>query len=132
SAVAHLATDGDKSLDNLTFYTRLWQKIIHILNTSTVTGKLYEVDMRLRPSGNSGLLVSSLTAFEKYQLNEAWTWEHQALVRARVVAGNVELANAFEAVRQRVLCQQRNPEQLQTDVREMRQKMRDQLGSHKY
>lgn len=132
NASTSLSTDGERSIDNLTFYTRLGQKIIHVLNTSTVTGKLYEVDMRLRPSGNSGLLVSSLTAFEKYQLNEAWTWEHQALVRARVVAGNVGLANAFEAVRQRVLCQQRNPEQLQTDVREMRQKMRDQLGSHKY
>src|SRR5690606_3345510 len=83
-----LETNGEKPIDNLTYYTRLGQKIIHILNTSTLSGKLYDVDMRLRPSGNSGLLVASLKAFEKYQRDEAWTWEHQALVRARVVAGS--------------------------------------------
>ena len=128
---ANLATDGEKSIDNLTFYTRLGQKIIHILNTSTISGKLYEVDMRLRPSGNSGLLVTSLTAFEKYQLNEAWTWEHQALVRARVTAGSAELAAAFEAVRLKVLCQQRELPALREEVRNMRLKMREQLGSGK-
>lgn len=131
NAVPNLSTDGERSIDNLTFYTRLGQKIIHILNTATISGKLYEVDMRLRPSGNSGLLVSSLVAFEKYQMNEAWTWEHQALVRARVSAGSAALAHAFEAVRLKVLCQERDKEQLQTDVRNMRQKMRDQLGSGK-
>ena len=128
---ANLATDGEKPIDNLTFYTRLGQKIIHILNTSTISGKLYEVDMRLRPSGNSGLLVTSLTAFEKYQLNEAWTWEHQALVRARVTAGSAELAAAFEAVRLKVLCQQRELPALREEVRNMRLKMREQLGSGK-
>lgn len=131
NAAAHLATDGEKSLDNLTFYTRLGQKIIHILNTSTISGKLYEVDMRLRPSGNSGMLVTSLAAFEKYQLNEAWTWEHQALVRARVAAGDPGLAEAFEAVRQKVLCQERDLDVLREEVRNMRLKMRDQLGSGK-
>lgn len=131
NAVPDLSTDGEKAIDNLTFYTRLGQKIIHVLNTSTISGKLYEVDMRLRPSGNSGLLVSSLAAFEKYQLSEAWTWEHQALVRARVTAGNPDLAQAFEAVRQKVLCMERDPEQLRADVRSMRQKMREQLGSAK-
>jgi [glutamine synthetase] adenylyltransferase / [glutamine synthetase]-adenylyl-L-tyrosine phosphorylase len=128
---ANLATDGEKPIDNLTFYTRLGQKIIHILNTSTISGKLYEVDMRLRPSGNSGLLVTSLAAFEKYQLNEAWTWEHQALVRARVTAGSAELAAAFEAVRLKVLCQQRELPALREEVRNMRLKMREQLGSGK-
>lgn len=126
---ANLSTDGERSIDNLTFYTRLGQRVIHILNTYTPTGKLYEVDMRLRPSGNSGMLVTSLPAFEKYQANEAWTWEHQALVRARVVAGNADLSEQFDAVRQRILCRPRDQDQLRQDVAEMRRKMREQLGS---
>lgn len=128
-ADAALYTDGLKPIDNLTFYTRLGQRIIHILSTNTLSGKLYEVDMRLRPSGNSGLLVSSLTAFEKYQINDAWTWEHQALVRARVVAGSESLAHAFGQVRERILTQPRDLQKLRADVSDMRRKMRDQLGS---
>ena len=126
---ANLSSDGERSIDNITFYTRLGQRIIHVLNTYTPSGKLYEVDMRLRPSGNSGLLVTSLAAFEKYQANEAWTWEHQALVRARVVAGDARLAELFDAVRQRILSQSRDLDQLRTDVSDMRRKMREQLGS---
>lgn len=122
-------TNGASPIDNLTFYTRLGQRIIHVLNTQTLSGKLYEVDMRLRPSGNSGLLVSSLSAFEKYQMNEAWTWEHQALVRARVVAGKPELGRLFEDVRHRVLTMARDQARLQQEVGEMRRKMREQLGS---
>lgn len=124
-----LSTDGERVIDNLTFYTRLGQRIIHVLNTYTPSGKLYEVDMRLRPSGNSGLLVSSLTAFEKYQANEAWTWEHQALVRARVVAGDEVLGEQFERVRERILTRERDLDKLRTDVSDMRRKMREQLGS---
>ncbi len=126
---ANLATDGVKPVDNQVFFTRLGQRIIHILNTSTTSGQLYEVDMRLRPSGNSGLLVSSLKSFRDYQLNEAWTWEHQALVRARVITGSSELRQRFEAVRQEVLGQQREIEPLRNEVRAMRIKMRDHLGS---
>ncbi|BFM18456.1 bifunctional [glutamate--ammonia ligase]-adenylyl-L-tyrosine phosphorylase/[glutamate--ammonia-ligase] adenylyltransferase [Maricurvus nonylphenolicus] len=122
-------TDGDKQLDNQTFYTRMGQKMIHILNTQTISGQLYEVDMRLRPSGNSGMLVSSLTAFEKYQRSEAWTWEHQALVRARVVAGGERLAKEFQQLRLDILCQQREKAKLVEDVVTMRQKMRDHLGT---
>ncbi len=122
-------TDGERPLDSLTLYIRLGQRIIHILNTRTALGQLYEVDMRLRPSGNSGLLVSSVKAFEEYQLQQAWTWEHQALVRARVVVGPAALANWFEQFRQRVLCQQRDPSQLREDVSAMRKKMRDNLLS---
>jgi len=85
--------------------------------------------MRLRPSGNSGLLVSSLAAFEKYQMNEAWVWEHQALVRARVVAGSSQLGKQFDAVRTRVLTQPRAIEPLVVDVINMRKKMREHLGS---
>ncbi len=129
NADADLQTDGERPIDKTTFYIRLGQRIIHVLNTYTPSGKLYEVDMRLRPSGNSGLLVTSLAAFEKYQANEAWTWEHQALVRARVVAGDAQLAAAFEEVRQRILTRERDLDKLRTDVSDMRRKMREQLGS---
>ncbi|AGI26366.1 bifunctional [glutamate--ammonia ligase]-adenylyl-L-tyrosine phosphorylase/[glutamate--ammonia-ligase] adenylyltransferase [Pseudomonas sp. MT3] len=122
-------TDGAKSIDGAQFYTRLGQKIIHFLTTQTPSGALYEVDMRLRPSGASGLLVSSLRAFEAYQLGEAWTWEHQALVRARVLAGCKRVAGAFEAIRAKVLGQQRDLAELRREVSEMRAKMRDNLGT---
>lgn len=121
--------EGKGAIDNLTFYARLGQRIIFILNTQTAAGKLYEVDMRLRPSGNSGMLVSTLSAFERYQQKEAWTWEHQALVRARVVAGSVDLAEKFDQVRLAILHQQRDLPRLRQEVSDMRHKMRDQLGS---
>jgi len=120
-----------RSIDNATFYVRLGQKIIHILNAQTHSGQLYEVDMRLRPSGNSGMLVTSFGAFEKYQFESAWTWEHQALVRARGIAGREELMARFGELRQRVLAQPRELVKLRKDVIEMRQKMREHLGSKK-
>lgn len=122
-------TDGAKQIANGVFFTRLGQRIIHILNTFTPSGQLYEVDMRLRPSGNSGLLTSSLSAFRDYQLNEAWTWEHQALVRARVVAGSPDLQARYETVREEVLSQPQDLEKLRGEVVEMREKMRDHLGT---
>ncbi len=124
-----LATDGDKPIDNAVFYTRLGQRIVHILSTQTPSGQLYEVDMRLRPSGNSGLLVSTLAAFEKYQRNDAWTWEHQALARARGVAGCPATLEAFEALRRSILCLGRDKGKLRQDVVEMREKMRTSLGT---
>ncbi|WP_417539338.1 bifunctional [glutamate--ammonia ligase]-adenylyl-L-tyrosine phosphorylase/[glutamate--ammonia-ligase] adenylyltransferase [Marinobacter sp.] len=124
-----LSTDGDKPIDNVVFYTRLGQRIVHILNAQTPSGQLYEVDMRLRPSGNSGLLVSTLNAFEKYQRNDAWTWEHQALARARGVAGSRQTIAAFEAVRHDLLCQNRDKDKLRQEVLEMREKMRTNLGT---
>ena len=129
NADPELATDGDKPIDNAVFYTRLGQRIVHILNAQTPSGQLYEVDMRLRPSGNSGLLVSTLHAFEKYQRNDAWTWEHQALARARGVAGCRETLAAFEAVRHNILCQSREKDKLRQEVVEMREKMRTNLGT---
>jgi glutamate-ammonia-ligase adenylyltransferase len=98
-----------------------------VLSTFTGLGPLYEVDMRLRPSGAKGLLVSSFTAFEDYQAREAWTWEHQALVRARPVAGCPRLGARFEALRRAVLARPRDPEKLRADVCEMRTKMRTHL-----
>ncbi len=129
SADPQQSTDGDKSIDNAVFFTRLGQRIVHILSTQTPSGQLYEVDMRLRPSGNSGLLVSNLSAFEKYQREDAWTWEHQALARARGVAGDGATLEAFEAIRHDTLCQPRDRQALKQEVVTMRERMRTSLGT---
>ena len=121
-------TTGDKPVDNAVFYARLGQRMIHVLNTRTPAGVLYEVDTRLRPSGASGLLVSNIDAFGDYQRNHAWTWEHQALVRARLVTGDAGIAEAFTHIRQEILTRQRDHTQLQQEVREMREKMRSALS----
>jgi [glutamine synthetase] adenylyltransferase / [glutamine synthetase]-adenylyl-L-tyrosine phosphorylase len=120
-------TDGNKSLDNHVFFARLAKRIIHLLTTPTSAGVLYEVDARLRPGGNSGLMVSSLEAFHHYQQHEAWTWEHQALVRARAVVGDIECMIRFEDIRAEILQQQRDEEILRTEVKAMRAKMRTHL-----
>ena len=96
-------TDGEEPLDNTMFFGRLARRITHILTMPTPTGSLYEVDTRLRPSGKSGLLVTSLIALDSYQQQEAWTWEHQALLRARAVAGSPAVCKAFEKLRMHVL-----------------------------
>lgn len=120
-------TDGKRSVSNDQFYVRLAQRMIHLLNTRTPSGQLYEVDTRLRPNGQSGLLVSSLGAFEKYQRNDAWTWEHQALIRARAVTGDTEVAARFDAIRREVLGRQRDAATLRDEVRQMRERMRAEL-----
>lgn len=120
-------TDGAKPVDLMVFYTRLAQRIIHLLTTITPGGRLYEVDMRLRPSGASGLLVSPLSGFAEYQNSEAWTWEHQALVRARCVLGDEALAQKVGDVRKQVLSTPRETDALAQQVKEMRSKMRGQL-----
>ena len=122
-------TNGPRAIDSTTFYTRLGQRIIHILTTQTPSGILYDADMRLRPSGSKGLLVNSFTYFQKYQTEEAWTWEHQALVRARVIAGDPKLAQKFADLRSAILGQQRDVRKLRDDVLVMRQKMREHLGT---
>ncbi|MGV6807873.1 MAG: bifunctional [glutamate--ammonia ligase]-adenylyl-L-tyrosine phosphorylase/[glutamate--ammonia-ligase] adenylyltransferase [bacterium] len=124
-----LNTTGEKSIDNGTFFARVGQRIIHILTARTPSGDVYEVDMRLRPSGNSGLLVSSLNAFEKYQAEQAWTWEHQALVRARFVSGSSRVGDAFRQVRERILAKSREAAALAAEVVQMRNKMRAHLGT---
>ena len=123
------ATDGRRPVDTSVFFTRLGQRMIHLLTALTPAGSLYEVDMRLRPSGNAGLLVTSIEAFADYQRQSAWTWEHQALVRARVVAGDAALAETFSAVREAVLGQHRDTAALRDDVVKMRHKMRAHLAS---
>jgi glutamate-ammonia-ligase adenylyltransferase len=120
-------TDGDKPIANDLFYARMGQKMIHMFTTRMPSGMLYEVDMRLRPNGNSGMLVSSLSAFEHYQQNDAWTWEHQALLRARAVAGDSAVIGRFQEIRKNVLSRERDTDRLRVDVREMREKMRSSL-----
>lgn len=116
-----------RSVNSREFYTRLAQRVISMLGARTASGKLYEVDMRLRPSGESGLLVTTLPAFEQYQCHQAWTWEHQALVRARAVAGSTRLMADFEKVRRAILGRPRAPDQLTLDVVGMRRRMREEL-----
>ncbi len=127
-SASQTCTTGPRVIDNSTFFARLGQRIIHILSTVTPSGAAYEIDMRLRPSGNSGMLVSSLNAFAKYQREDAWTWEHQALVRARVIAGDNALGREFDQVRKSILQQHRCEKKLATEVLEMREKMRKHLG----
>ncbi len=123
-----LGTDGPRPLENSVYFARLAQRIIHILGTATPGGVLYEVDVRLRPSGKAGLLSTSLEAFADYQRNRAWTWEHQALVRARVVAGDAALAEQVEAVRSEVLCRARDAAELAGEVRNMRSRVLREKG----
>lgn len=125
-------TTGPNQLDNKRFYIRLAQKIIHLLSTRTRTGVLYEVDMRLRPSGNSGLLVSDIDAFATYQDSEAWTWEHQALIRARAIVGDPQLAELFNNIRDRVLSKPRSEAELKNDICAMRKRMQEHtMSPHK-
>jgi glutamate-ammonia-ligase adenylyltransferase len=124
-------TQGTKSVAIDVFYARLAQRMIHLFSTRTPSGILYDVDMRLRPNGNSGMLVSSMKAFQTYQTERAWTWEHQALVRARVVAGDARVGARFEAVRREILAERRDPARLQAEVVEMREKMRTSLDKSK-
>ncbi|WP_413726541.1 bifunctional [glutamate--ammonia ligase]-adenylyl-L-tyrosine phosphorylase/[glutamate--ammonia-ligase] adenylyltransferase [Sodalis sp. RH16] len=121
-------TDGERQIDGRQFYLRLAQRVMHLFSTRTPTGILYEVDPRLRPSGAAGMLVSTLDAFGDYQAHEAWTWEHQALVRARMVYGDPALGARFGEIRRAVLCRERDPAALRTDVSEMRGKMRRHLA----
>ncbi|MHB8939685.1 MAG: [protein-PII] uridylyltransferase family protein, partial [Thiobacillus sp.] len=104
-------------------YARLTQRINTWLGTLTPAGILYETDLRLRPDGAAGLLVSSVDAFRDYQLHHAWTWEHQALTRARFVCGDAAIGAAFEALRREVLCAPRDAGKLREEVLAMREKM---------
>ena len=118
-------TAGARPIETQRFFTRLAQRVIHILSTNMMGGRLYEVDLRLRPNGDSGLVVTSVQALERYLKHDAWTWEHQALVRARVVAGAPELVTQVEALRAEVLSTRRDDVSLADDVTAMRKKMRD-------
>ncbi len=116
-------TRGPKCIDNTMYFARLAQKIISKISVVTGSGKLYEIDSRLRPEGSSGLLVSSMSAFHQYQMNKAWTWEHQALIRARYVAGSAQLEPEFDRLRCAVLSRPRESRGLQLEITEMRNKI---------
>ncbi|MEJ2116088.1 MAG: bifunctional [glutamate--ammonia ligase]-adenylyl-L-tyrosine phosphorylase/[glutamate--ammonia-ligase] adenylyltransferase, partial [Gammaproteobacteria bacterium] len=117
--------DRNKKIHNDIFFTRLVQRTIHILSTVTSAGKVFETDLRLRPHGESGPIVSSINAYENYLMKEAWLWEHQALVRARAITDSQELNNKFVNIRQNIICQSRKVRDVQTSIIEMRNKMMD-------
>lgn len=124
-------TDGHKAISGFEFAMRVAQKFMSLMTTQTLDGRVYEVDTRLRPSGEAGLLVTSLKAFEQYQLKSAWLWEHQAIVRARSIAGESTLRTKFEELRCKILTLPRQEEMVRQEVLSMRQKMKDHLGSSK-
>ncbi|MFY8274292.1 bifunctional [glutamate--ammonia ligase]-adenylyl-L-tyrosine phosphorylase/[glutamate--ammonia-ligase] adenylyltransferase [Pseudoalteromonas sp. SSDWG2] len=122
------ATDGDKAISSRQFYLKLAQRLMHLFNTRTASGILYELDTRLRPEGASGLLAINIESFLHYQQTQAWTWEHQALTRARIIYGREELTQRFNEIRQLILTQPRDTEKLREDVVQMREKMRQHLS----
>jgi glutamate-ammonia-ligase adenylyltransferase len=129
SSGAQQETDGAPPLDNERFFGRLVQRLIHFLSVQTSSGRLYEVDTRLRPSGRSGLLVTSLEGFRHYQTQEAWVWEHQALLRSRALAGSPTVCRAFEKIRRDVLEQHVDRTKLKHEVAKMRRRMREELSA---
>ena len=122
-------TDGKKSISGMEFCVKVAQKLMSLLTTQTLDGRAYEVDTRLRPSGQAGVLVSSLNAFAHYQEKSAWLWEHQALVRARSIAGDALVRQRFEQIRHQILTRPRDEAMVRQEVKSMRQKMKDHLGS---
>ena len=117
------------SRDQDLFFTRLGQRIIHSLTTFTPAGRLFEVDMRLRPDGDQGILISSMNAYKEYQLNQAWTWEHQALVRARPVVGAGTMVEEFNTIKGEVLTKRREKEGLKREFSSIRAKMLATAGN---
>ena len=122
-------TDGERSIDAMQFYLKLVQRVLHLCTTRTNSGVLYDVDTRLRPSGNSGLLAIHIDTYQQYLQQEAWTWEHQALVRARAIYGTPALCQQFEAIRQQIICLPRQADTLRSDVQQMREKLRQHHGA---
>ncbi len=121
-------TSGPTTLDNARFFARLVQRMIHFLTIQTTSGRLYEIDTRLRPSGRSGLMVSSLANFRRYQETDAWIWEHQALLRSRAIAGSPDVCREFEAIRTDVLVNHVERANLKEAVEKMRDRMRRELS----
>ncbi len=126
-AAVDAQSDGARPLDAARWFARLAQKVVALLGTVTGAGRLYDVDVRLRPDGAKGLLVSPLQGFADYQRERAWTWEHQALVRARCVAGDAELCTSFNLVRDQTLSRVRDVTRLRDDIIAMRRRMRAEL-----
>jgi glutamate-ammonia-ligase adenylyltransferase len=123
-------SDGARPIAPVTFYTRLAQRLISALSAPTAEGTLYEVDMRLRPSGRSGPLATSLASFVSYHEESSWTWEHMAVTRARAISGDADLAAKVEAAIRATLCRERDGEALKQDVVEMRRRIDAEKGSN--
>ena len=124
-------TAGPQVVDNAVFFLRFAQRLLHLLTMHSAVGRLYEVDVRLRPSGKGGFLVTPIHAFRDYQFGDAWTWEHQALLHARAVAGAAALVARFEALRLEVLSDAVRRDNLATEIRDMRERMRRELSAAK-
>ncbi|WP_072392774.1 bifunctional [glutamine synthetase] adenylyltransferase/[glutamine synthetase]-adenylyl-L-tyrosine phosphorylase [Hyphomicrobium sp. CS1BSMeth3] len=122
-------SDGPRPLAPSQYFTRFTQRLITALSSPTAEGALYEVDMRLRPSGQKGPVATQLSSFEHYQENEAWTWEHMALTRARVISGPPELRARVEAAIRRALVRPRDRAELVADVRDMRERIAKEKGT---
>lgn len=125
-------TTGETSVSGMKFAARLAQKLMTYLNTQTRDGRAYEIDMRLRPSGNAGMMVVSCHAFETYQLSKAWSWEHQALVRARAICGDKRVMARFCDIRREVLALPRTLDEVRIEVTSMRIKMQKHLGTSQW
>lgn len=123
---------GEKPISGMQFATRLAQRLMNYLTAQTRDGRVYEIDMRLRPSGQAGMLVVSAHAYQIYQEQKAWSWEHQALVRARAICGDKNVMKQFDKIREQILCMPRELDAVRIDVAEMRHKMQDHLGSDKH
>ncbi|HEX4377461.1 MAG TPA: bifunctional [glutamate--ammonia ligase]-adenylyl-L-tyrosine phosphorylase/[glutamate--ammonia-ligase] adenylyltransferase [Steroidobacteraceae bacterium] len=128
SAGSSQETQGTRSIENQVFFVRFVQRLVHLLTMHSAAGRLYEVDMRLRPSGKGGMMITSIDAFADYQRREAWTWEHQALLHARSVAGAPALRDRFEALRIDLLAHHVRRDTLREEVRSMRNRMRRELS----
>ncbi|KAA2284358.1 bifunctional [glutamate--ammonia ligase]-adenylyl-L-tyrosine phosphorylase/[glutamate--ammonia-ligase] adenylyltransferase [Arenimonas fontis] len=126
-APAEAHSDGARPLDAGRWFARLAQRLVSLLGTVTAAGKLYDVDVRLRPDGAKGMLVSSLDSFAAYQRERAWTWERQALVRARAIAGAPAVCAAFDRIRAETLATPRERQTLREEVQAMRRRMRAEL-----
>lgn len=120
-------TNGENGVPETIFYQRLIQRIMHLATTTTVGGILYDLDMRLRPDGDTGVLISDTDSFDLYQKGRAWTWEHQALVRARPIAGSSDIIEKFNQIREEVIRAEKDEQKLKEDVVGMREKMRSHL-----
>ena len=127
TADADAQSEGARPLEASRWYARIAQKIVSMLQTPTAAGRLYDVDVRLRPDGAKGLLVSTLSSYADYQTQRAWTWEHQALVRARALVGDRALKSRFEATRIEILQQDKDAAKILQEIADMRARMRQEL-----
>jgi len=123
------ASDGARPLSAELYHTNIARRMLSLMSAITPSGRLYSIDARLRPNGRAGLLVSSIEAFQRYQAEEAWIWELQALTRARPIAGDPQTANGFAEVRRQVLTMTRDKTLIKTEVRDMRERIRAEHGS---